>query len=218
MDDSVPVFNIVSFFPKDFRNKNVNEPFIQKIMSSVLPTGEWQQGDPGKFEPDYFLNGTPFEFTIASDSKKKNNFIQQLFLGKYSSDDVEQDVFSYITERIHDKSSKKYSVENVHLCILCLLDLSNWVLDYYGSVTHALVDYSRQQFFEKTRSEFIDTKVFSNIFILFPDPCAKWWIYDVRTESRAFYELTDDEIKSGKVPFVMYKEIYDKIFPPTLNE
>ena len=218
MDESVPAFNFVSFFPKDFRNKKVNEPFIQKIMASVLPTGEWKKGDPGKFEPDYFLNGTPFEFTIASDSRKKNNFIQKYFRGMYSSEDVEQDVFSYLTERICDKASKQYSVENVHLCILCLLDLSNWVLDYYGSVTQALVDYSRQQFFVKARSEFIDTKVFSNIFILFPDPCAKWWIYDVLTESREFYALTDDEIKSGKVPFVMYKEIYDKIYPLAQND
>lgn len=93
------------------------------------------QGNPDKFEPDYFFNGIPFEFTIASDSKKKSNFVQQFFWGKYSSEDVEQDVFSYIMERICDKASKKYSVENVHLCILCLLDLSNWVF-FEVPVTH----------------------------------------------------------------------------------
>ena len=111
MDESAPAFNIVSFFPKGFTSKHINEPFIQKIMASVLPDGEWIQGDPNKSEPDYLFNGTPFEFTIASDSRKKNNFIQQYFRGIYSSEDVEQDVFSYIRERICDKASKKYSVE-----------------------------------------------------------------------------------------------------------
>ena len=185
--------------------------YLLIIMASVLPSGEWVQGNPDRFEPDCFFNGTPFEFTIASDSKKKHNFIQQFFWSGYSSEDVEQDVFSYITERICDKTSKKYFVDNVHLCILCLLDLSNWVLDYYGSVSHVLVDYTRKQFFMKIRDKYIDVGVFSNVFIIFPDPCAKWWVYDVLTDSRSFYEITDADIKSGKVPFVMIKEIYDKI-------
>ena len=63
--------DIMFFYPEGFMNKSINEPFIKRIMASVLPTGEWTPGDPNKFEPDYFLNGTPFEFTIASDSKKK---------------------------------------------------------------------------------------------------------------------------------------------------
>ena len=67
MDDSAPAFEIVSYYPKNFLNKTVNEPFIQMIMASVLPSGEWVCGDPNKFEPDYFFNATPFEFTLASD-------------------------------------------------------------------------------------------------------------------------------------------------------
>ena len=128
---------------------------------SICNVSQTISKNPDRFEPDCFFNGTPFEFTIASDSKKRHNFIQQFFWGRYSSEDVEQDVFSYITERICDKASKKYSVDNVHLCILCLLDLS------------------------------IDAGVFSNVFIIFSDPCAKWWVYDVLTDNRSFYEITD---------------------------
>ncbi len=217
MNESAPVFETVSFYPKNFTSKTVNEPFIQRIMASVLPDGKWVPGEASKFEPDYFFNGTPFEFTLASNSRKKGNFIQRYFGGTFSSEDVEQDVFSYIYERIQDKASKKYSVQRVHLCVLCLLDLSNWVSDYYGSFTHDIVDWQRQEFFAKLRAEFIETGRFANIFIIFPDPCVTWWVYDVLTGGRASRVLTDAEIKSGTVPFHMYKQFYDKYFPSEEN-
>ncbi len=217
MSENVPAFNVVSYYPESFTNKRVNEPFIQRMMASVLPVGEWIPGNPDKFEPDYFYNGAPFEFTLASNSKKKNNFVQLYFSGNFSSEDVEQVVFSYIYERIQDKASKKYSVPGVHLCVLCLLDLSDWVSDYYGSYTHDMVDWRRQEFFEKLRVEFIKTGVFANIFIIFPDPCVSWWVYDILTEGRVKYELTDAEIQSGTVPFHIYKESYDRLFSSEEN-
>ena len=213
MDNCAPVFDIVSFFPKDFPSKSVNEPFIQKIMAAAFPGKEWVKGDPDKKEPDYFCDGVPFEFTIASDSKKKNSFVQKLFWKKYSSEDIERDVFNYILERVQDKASKEYSVSGVYLCVLCLLDLSKWVLDYYGSYTYDMFDYPRDQFFEELREEYIKTGIFKNIFIIFPDPCVTWWIYDVLTEARFRYALTDEEIKSGTMPFSIYKEMYEKLFP-----
>ena len=74
MDKNLPVVNTVSFYPEGFTNKSNNEPFIQRIMAAVLPIGVWTQGNPQKQEPDYFFNGIPFAFTIASDLRKKNNF------------------------------------------------------------------------------------------------------------------------------------------------
>lgn len=218
MDHNVPSYEIVSFYPKNFKSKSVNEPFIQKMMASVLPVGEWSSGDPDKFEPDYFYNGTPFEFTLASNSKRKNNFIQRYFGGRFFSEDVEQDVFSYIYERIQDKASRQYSVEGVHLCVLCLLDLSGWVSDYYGSFAHDIVDWQRQEFFIKLRDEFIKTGLFANIFIIFPDPCVTWWVYDVLSEGRANRSLTDAEIKSGIIPFHMFKNYYEQFFPSEEGE
>lgn len=218
MESNAPAFDIVSFYPENFKSKSVNEPFIQKIMASVLPDGEWIPGDASKSEPDYFCNGTPFEFTLASNSKKKGNFIQRYFGGTFSSEDVEQDVCSYIYERIKDKASKHYSVEGVHLCVLCLLDLSRWVSDYYGSFAHDIVDWQRQEFFIKLRDEFIKTGLFANIFIIFPDPCVTWWVYDVLSEGRANRSLTDAEIKSGIIPFHMFKNYYEQFFPSEEGE
>lgn len=213
MDTNALEFEFISYYPKDFYHKSVNEPFIQKIMASAFPGTEWVNGNPNNFEPDYFCNGVPFEFTIASDSKKRNNLIQKLLWKKYSTEDVEQDVISYIQERIQDKASKRYSVNNVHLCVLCLLDLSDWVSDYYGSYTHELGDYRRKQFFADLRDKYINTGVFNNIFIIFPDLGATWWVYDVLTEKRSCYSLTDEEILSGTMPYSALKELYESYFP-----
>lgn len=198
-----PTYDAIWYLPKDFFNKKVNEPFIQKIMSSVLDQTEWTPGDPVKLEPDYFCKGVPFEFTIASNSKKKNNFIQKFMNGSYSSDDVEEETFSYIAERIADKAQKTYSVSNVHLCVLCILAMYDWVSDIYGSYTHNAVDF--RLFFRKIKEEYIMTKKFSNIFIIFPDCCATWWTYDVLTDCRKAYELTDTDISGGLIPYVMIK-------------
>ena len=43
-------------------------------------------------------------------------------IGNYTSENVEKAAFYYIEEQIKDKTTKDYSLENVHLGILCLLD------------------------------------------------------------------------------------------------
>jgi hypothetical protein len=203
-----PLYNLVSFFPRNFFNKEINEPFIRDVMADVLNIANWKQGNPNAFEPDYFGDGVPFEFTIASDSKKKNNFIQRISRGKYASENIENDVTGYIRERIKDKATKKYSVDGVHLCVLCLLDMFLWVSDEYGSVTHCLTDYNRIQFFQEMRSEYIKNGVFNNIFIIFPDMCGKWWVFDVLTDRKSAVVLTTNDIKSNKYPFVIEEKIY----------
>lgn len=200
-----PFYDVVEYLPPNFWNKTKNEPFIQKLMSLIFPETTWVPGNPDNFEPDYFCNGVPFEFTIASDSKKKNNFIQRIQRRTYFAESVNEDFFCYIRERIADKSTKKYSVHNVHLCVLCLLDLTDWVLDKYGSVTHGLADWPRQAFFEEIRTTYITTGIFSNIFILFPDMFAKWWIWDISTNRKSSIQFDDSVLKSGEYPYCILK-------------
>lgn len=205
MVDSEQYFDVIEFLPHNFFSKEKNEPFIKEIMSVVLKDTVWIPGNPDIFEPDYFCDGIPFEFTLASDSKRKNNFIQRVQRGTYSSEDVEKEAIAYIRERIADKAAKKYSVSNVHLCVLCLLDMFNWVSDEYGSITHTLTDWRRKQFFDEIKSDYIDTGIFNNIFIIFPDVCAKWWVWDLRSNHKASIQLSDSEINSGKYPYVRIK-------------
>lgn len=202
----------VTFYPENFFHKTKNEPFIQMLMQAALPNTHWQKGDPNKLETDYFCNKTPFEFTIASNRNAKQTFVAQLISNKYTTDNLENDVFSFIQESIVAKSLKKYSVTDIHLCILCLLDMFSWVANEYGSYTHCIFDCQREQFFNKIKKDFISTKTFNNIFILFPDIAAKWWVWDVLSNRKTYYQLTDDMIKSGEYPYTMLKDMYDRMF------
>ena len=191
------------YFPRKFFNKEVNEPFVKWVLSkSFLAEKEWISGNADKGEPDYFYDGIPFEFTLACDEAVHDTFIMRLRSGKYSSNDLEKDICEYIQTSINKKANKNYSVGGIHLVVIIPIDMFSWVSDYYGSVTHYIFDYRRKEFFEKLRIKYIQNEVFNNIFIVFPDIALKWWVYDVKTENRAFAFLTNEEIESGNYPYI----------------
>ena len=211
LEDGRPYADIYCYFPPNFFHKSVNEPFIQQIMSIVLERKNWTPGNPDLLEPDYFCDGVPFEFTIASDKRNKKNFIQRYRFGQYTSEDVETDVFSYIDTALRSKAEKNYSVTNVHLCVLCLIDGTSWVLDEYGSVTYHLVDGRREEFFSEIKNRYINSKIFQNIFLIFPDMSAKWWVWDVLTNKRSSVQLLPSHLMCKKIPFIIEQHTFDKI-------
>lgn len=206
-----PELEMVVYLPPNFMHKSVNEPFIQEIMELALGRKNWRQGKPDKFEPDYLCDGIPFEFTIASDRKKKKNYIQRFRSATYETENVEDDIIQYIRESVQQKLSKQYSVANVHLCVLCLMDLTDWVLDEYGSITHHLTDHIREEFFLWIKQQCIETKRFNNVFVIFPDMFAKWWVWDVLTDCKTNIQLSTKEMLSGKYPFWINKDAYEKL-------
>lgn len=206
-----PEYDMVAFLPENFLHKSVNEPFIQEIMSAVLGRTEWKPGNPDKFEPDYFCDGVPFEFTIASDRKKKKNYIQRFRSATYESEDIEDDIIQYIQASVQQKLSKQYAVPNVHLCVLCLMDLTDWVSDEYGSITHHLTDHIREEFFLWIKQQCIDTGKFNNVFVIFPDMFAKWWVWDVSTDHKANIKLSKQDLMSFRYPFWMMKKDFERL-------
>ena len=42
-----PEYEVLTFLPQDFFNKNVNEEFIKLVMSSIFSEGEWVKGIAG---------------------------------------------------------------------------------------------------------------------------------------------------------------------------
>lgn len=207
--ENAPYIDIIYCIPENFFHKSVNEPFIQWIMSTVLEKEEWKAGNPDQFEPDYFCSGIPFEFTIASDQKRKNNFVQRYQRGMYTSSNIDDDIFGYIKTALEKKAKKNYSVPDVNLCILCMIETTSWVLDEYGSVTYDLIDQQRKEFFEEMKQQYIDTGIFQKIFIIFPDMTAKWWVWDVLTNQRANIQLSPSVLDNHKQPYTIAKGIYD---------
>lgn len=205
-----PSFEVISFLPKNFFNKKYNEDFIHLVMKSILGEGEWKSGDPNKKEPDYIFNNVPFEFTLASD-KCNNNFINRLRTFTYTTNSTEDDAISYIEQQIKSKSDKRYSLPNVHLCVLCLIELFDWISDESGSCTHYLIDYKREQFFNNIKTKYIGINGFSNIFIIFPDMYAKWWVWDVLSDSKVSLFVHPKMIESKKYPFFIEERLYKQL-------
>lgn len=201
----------VTFYPKDFFNKTKNEPFIQMLMQFVFPETLWRRGNPLKCEPDYFCDELPFEFTIASNRKDSQTLVTHLIRGQYHSENIEEEVFSHIRESIEAKAQKNYSVSGIHLCVLCLLDMFCWVSDEFGSTTHFIFDNPREQFFNEIRINYISTKMFRNIFIIFPDLTAKWWVWNVLSNEKTSFQLRVDMIRSSEYPYTLTKNQFDTI-------
>lgn len=208
-----PSVHTVRFLPDDFTNKTKHEPFTQTLMKIVLEKKQWRPGNANKGEPDYFCENTPFEFTLASNEKKKGNYIQKLKRGEYTTNDLEPEVLEYIRKSIEKKIQKKYSVSNVHLCVLCLINMTFWVLDEYGSVLEDSSTTNREELFDWITKNCLDTNKFKNVFIIFPDLCANWWVWDVKTTKKSRVHLSDKDILSQKVPFWLFADVYDKIAP-----
>ena len=206
-----PIVSVCSYLPDKFFHKSVNEPFIQKIMKKALGRANWTLGIVEKNEPDYFCNGVPFEFTIASDRRKKGNFVEKYRCGTYGSEDLEEDFFRYIRVSIERKLEKKYSVSNVHLCVLCVIDLTCWVFDEYGSFTYLVQDNARGTFFAWIKEHCITSQKFSNVFVIFPDMLAGWWVWDVLTNHKIRVQLSEEELLNRNNPFWIKKEAYEKV-------
>lgn len=205
-----PVFEVFSFLPDNFFNKEVNEEFILLIMKSILGVDKWEKGNPNKNEPDYLFNGYPFEFTLASDkckNKKKDNFINKLRTISYTSENVEDDIICYIEQQIEDKAKKQYFTPNVNLCVLCLVERFDWISDEYGSCTHFLIDHKREQFFANIKSNYIETKIFNDIFIIFPDMTAAWWLWSISSNKKVSLQVTPQMIESEKYPYFIEKRL-----------
>ena len=216
---NAPSFEFYEFFPKDFfvskkrESEKGYEKFTKFVMEQLLPTGEWTRGDATKKEPDYLYNNIPFEFTLASDKKNNKNFIFRLKTGNYTSDNVEKDAFNYIEHQIKTKSEKRYNSENVYLCVLCLLERFQWVSDIYGSRSHFITDGPREEFFNKIKKEYLETKKFKGICIIFPDMTASWWAWDLNTEKRAKVQLFPhfNNMQNYPFPYIIAKQLYDKL-------
>lgn len=193
---------IFSYFPENFAHKSVSEPFIAYIMSRYLGIGieMWKQGNPDKFEPDYAVDKEYYEFTLASD-KGKRNLIRRLQMATYSSTNIVKDAWDCIQTSLESKMKKHYSVSNVSVCILCLIDFNEAFIQNDGSMSTDLFVLFHDQIFAELKQEYVDKGELCNIFILFPFSNETWWVMDVNERSVIPVRLSEAEIRSGQYPF-----------------
>ena len=204
---------VFSYFPESFVNKAVNEPFIAFLMSKYLGIciDKWKQENPNAFHPDYSADGQFYEFTLAS-NRSKNNFIQKLQRVTYNSSNVIKDAWNYIQESLESKAKKQYSVDNVSLCVLCLLDFNEDKITENGSMSADLFQAFHSEIYDLIKSDYVDKGSFKNIYIIFPFSDETWWIMDIIKGIVSPIRLTDKEIKSGNYPFYSKNMEYYNFF------
>ena len=79
------------------------------------------------------------------------------------------------------------------------------------SITHHLTDYIRKGFFLWIKQQCIDTHKFNNVFVIFPDMFAKWWVWDILSGNKANITLSEQELLSFRYPFWMLKKKYEQL-------
>ena len=209
-----PTVDLICFLPDDFLNKKINEPFVKSVLCDVLDIDDWKAGDPNKYEPDYFCGNIPVEITIASNTKKRDNFIQSFKRAAYSTVDSDADIFCYIKESIEKKLRKQYSVPNVHLCVLVLIAKPSWLFSGISPETEDLMISPMESSVSWIREKCIDSNKFGDVYLIFPDMNARWWLFSIKNSCTGCKILSDKEILDGGFPFWMTKENYCKMIRP----
>ena len=200
--------NTIIYLPKNFYNKKVNELIIKNFMSFVLDDGKWSEGDPKKFEPDYFFNKKPYEFTLVSDKNKSDTFIFKFKTGRFTSEDLLMNNFDYINDRLEEKSKKQYSVRNVNICLLTIIQGLDFFLDGYGSVSSIILSSPIDNLIENIYLKYIKTNQFANIYLIFPLLTSQWEIYDFK--KRMIVEKTQPFVFSKTMPYLIDDDLEKK--------
>lgn len=205
--------SIFSYFPSKFADKAVSEPFIAFIMSKYLGIDleKWKQGDPNQFIPDYIVNNQYYEFTLASD-RGKNNLIRKLQKVTYNSTNVVKDAWKCIQESLDSKMKKNYSVNDISLCVLCLLDFNEDKNTDNGSMSADLFNLCHQGIYDSLQYDYVDQGKFKNIYVIFPFSNETWWVMDVVDRNVSPIQLDESEILTGNYPFFSKNMDYYTLF------
>lgn len=205
--------SVFSYFPENFVDKTVNEPFIAFIMSKYLgiDLNKWKQGDPNQFIPDYIVDTHYYEFTLASD-RTKNNLIRKLQTVTYSSSNIIKDAWKCIQESLDSKMKKNYLVNDVSVCILCLLDFNEDKITTNGTMSSELFRLFHEEIYNSLQVDYLDKGKFQNIYVIFPFSNETWWVMDIEKRDVSPVQLSEVEIKTGKYPFFSKNMEYYKYF------
>lgn len=176
-----------------------------------IDLNKWKQGDPNQFIPDYIVDNHYYEFTLAS-NRGKNNLIRKLQKVTYGSTNIIRDSWQCIQESLDSKMKKNYSVNDVSVCILCLLDFNEDKVTDDGSMSAELFNLLHESIYDSLQSDYVDKGKFKNIYVIFPFSNETWWVMDVVNKNISPIQLSESEIKTGNYPFFSKNTDYYKLF------
>lgn len=142
-----------------------------------------QKGNPNNNKPDWIVgNFLGYEVTFASN--RASNSIYATKMGEFNIHDLEHEIFTQIDASIVEKSKKVQSgnysgVKETILFVICMEPIILWYGYLYG------FDYPselrrRDAFFENIYNDYINSKVFTNVFLLQLTEFKTYVLYDLR--------------------------------------
>ena len=193
--------DFIDRLPDSFFNKECNESFCGKVLCTVFHKTNYRKGDPKKSEPDLFIDDVPFEVTIVSDKNKHNNLVQRMlnrWNSGFSCDDINREILKMIDDRIRDKANKHYCTPCPYLCLIVPLPMISWLKRVYAQILSTVFSDDEAKQLQEYKTQYIDTCVFSSIFVLFPDLNQCWWILDLKTRNMVPYQ---GDINDASYPY-----------------
>ena len=85
----------------------------------------------------------------------------------------------------------------------------SWEKVRLGDVTDSCLGKMLDQ--EKNKGDYHPYLANVNIFLIFPDMSAKWWVWDVLTNKRSSVQLSPSQIIRKKAPFIIEQHIFDEL-------
>lgn len=162
----------ILYFPPDFfgnktkKDKSVTpcEALMRELIShhQGINVADVKRGDESKKEPDFKIGGEWVEIRY-SEEKAQRHMKQE---GSYQSNRTLQLFIEEVQHAIEAKAKKTYSVDNVAVGILSLIDTTLFSCENKGNKLHDCIIKQRDDFFEHLVQEYITTGIFKNIYIV----------------------------------------------------
>ena len=195
------------FFPVDFFNKKVNEPFNIYLIKSCLGKSDNFDvcfGDPNKKEPDLLIDGHAYELTLASDKNKSTSYIKQIKDHTLSADNIEDLSIECIKDACYKKSEKNYVTSDNSLSIILTIPVYVWTMKTYAHLSDLLPQTKLPLLLHDLKTQYIDGGCFKEILLHMPGFAYDWISYSCLEEKQIKHTtLTNNEIAERQLPYVI---------------
>ena len=65
--------------------------------------------------------------------------------------------------------------------------------------------------YKHIKETYIDSKSFNNIFLIFPDIVANWWVWDVKSNKKVSLRVKPFMMETEKYPYFIEKRLYTQL-------